>query len=627
MSTWDKVRSTLERYNLKHERGDMWRCNSPLRPGSDSMAFTLNISDGEHGVWYDHAAAENGSQQKGTLYELAKLLSIALPEHINPAEQSKRVYSSLTEYAALKGVPETAFTDMQWRSELKTVKGRPAIEFPTRGGLRWRFTDGKAPYFISEAGYKRCWYGLQRAVEIAKVTNTPLIFCNGEPSVVVGQYYGLPVTTITSGETGQYPPELITQLKDLYSGAIIIALDCDYKGSSSALKLKAQLSGAGFAVKAIDLLLDDKGDIADFCKLHKQDAIKVIQTAPELMIVKEAQQTQPALPAAKPSYVSDIDALQAYMDEINGDVTPQVPPIVNPYTFLHKYGGLGHIIPAGKLLYFASMSGGTKTIGFETGWEANQDRGINNIVYSPEWIDDRGAVEMAARSVQRAGGVSMNDMMLNSLYQQEQIFKLRTQAGKPLESRVISHSMATAGQLMKRPGRVFYIKEPGLSTEKLCRQIEDICDIEAANGVVVRTVWIDFAQLLWLEKPESSGRLWIETAISLIKDTCRRKNLVGFISTQMRKDDAEIAKNGGKLSADMMQWLSDQQANFIMAFVPEVDEMGRRKIWQDPHNPLRKIGKLRGRIVKNSLAELPDDEFEIPVDYLRLSWMQKKGEV
>lgn len=624
MTTWDKVRSALVPYNLKHERGDMWRCNSPLRPGSDSMGFTLNISDGEHGVWYDHAC-EDEANKKGTLYDLAKRLNISLPEHINPAAESKRAYANLAEYAALKGVPESAFTDMQWRSALATVKGRPAIEFPTRGGLRWRFVDGQSPYFISEPGYRRCWYGMQRAIEIAKATNTPLIFCNGEPSVVVGQYYGLPVTTITSGENGQYPPELITQLKDAYSGDIIIALDCDYKGSASALKLKGQLAAAGFTVKAIDLLLDDRGDIADFCKLHKQDAIKVIQTAPELSIVKEAQATQPALPVAKVSYVSDIDALQAYMDEINGDVTPQVPPIVNPYTFLHKFGGLGHIIPAGKLLYFASMSGGTKTIGFETGWEANQDRGIHNIVYSPEWIDNRGAVEMAARSVQRAGGVTMNDMLLNSLYQQEQIFKMRSNAGKALEARAISHSLATAGQLMRRPGRVFYIKEPGLSTEKLCAQIEAICDIEAANGIVVRSIWIDFAQLLWLENPESSGRLWIETAIGLIKDTCRRKNLVGFISTQMRKDDAEIARNGGKLSADMMQWLSDQQANFIMAFVPQVDELGHRKVWTDPHNPSRKVGLLRGRIVKNSLAEPSDEDIEIPVDFSRLTWMQKKG--
>jgi len=622
-STWEKVQGVLLRHNLKHERGDMWRCNSPLRPGADSMAFTLNISDGEHGVWFDHAATGNNTPEKGTLYDLAKLLNIELPQ-IGKAEESKRVYRDLAEYATVKGVPESAFTDMHWRADIVTIKERPAIQFPTRGGLRWRFIDGDKPYFISEPGYRRCWYGLQRAVEMAKALNKPLIFANGEPSVVVGQYYGLPVTTITSGEKGQYPPELIGQLKDIYSGEIVVALDCDYKGSASALQLKQQLEAAGFKVKAVDLKLGDKGDIADFCKLHGRGAIEAIDTLPQLVAVKEAQQT--TLPTApKVSYCSDLDALKTYIDEINGDVAPQVPPLINPYTFLHKYGGLGHIIPAGKLLYFASVSGGTKTIGFETGWEAYQDQGINSIVYSPEWIDDRGAIEMAARAVQRAGGTTTTQMMLNSLYQQEQIFKMKTQAGKQLDSLVISDSISKAVQLMKRPGRVFYVKDPGLSVEKLCANIEGICDIEAANGVRIQAIWIDFAQLLWLENPESSGRLWIEAAISLIKDTCRRKNLVGFISSQMRKDDAELAKTGGKLSADMMQWLSDQQANFILAFVPDVDPLGKRAVWVDPKNPQHVIGKLRGRIVKNSLAQLPDEEFQIPVDFLRLSWMQEKA--
>lgn len=619
MSTWEKVQGVLLRHNLKHERGDMWRCNSPLRPGSDSMAFTLNISDGEHGVWFDHASP---NEEKGTLYDLAKLLNIELPT-VGKAEESKRAYTGLAEYAKAKGIPESAFTDMHWKAETVIVTKRPAIQFPTRGGLRWRFIDGNKSYFMSEPGYRRCWYGLQRAVEMAKALNKPLIFANGEPSVVVGQFFGLPVTTITSGEKGTYPPELITQLKDVYSGEIIVALDCDYKGSASALQLKQQLEASGFKVKAVDLGLGDKGDIADFCKLHGTNSVEGIEKLPQLMVVKEAQ--APLSPAPIIDYCSDLDALKTYIDEINGDAAPGVPPLVNPYTFLHKYGGLGRVIPAGKLLYFASVSGGTKTIGFETGWEAYQDRGIHSIVYSPEWIDDRGAIEMAARAVQRAGGVTTTDMMLNALYQQEQIFKMKTQAGKQLDSLTISESIGKAVQLMKRPGRVFYIKTPGLSVEKICAGIEAICEREAANGTLIQAIWIDFAQLLWLEENNSGGRLWIEAAIGLIKDTCRRKNLVGFISSQMRKDDAELAKTGGKLSADMMQWLSDQQANFILAFVPELDPIGRRAVWIDPKNPQHVIGKLRGRIVKNSLAQLPDDEFEIPVDFLRLSWMQEKA--
>ena len=216
-------------------------------------------------------------------------------------------------------------------------------------------------------------------------------------------------------------------------------------------------------------------------------------------------------------------------------------------------------------------------------------------------------------------------MMLNALYQQEQAFKLQTNAGKALESLRISDSISRAVQLMHRPGRVFYIKQPGVAVEQLCAGIEAKCDLEAANGTVIRALWIDFAQLLWLENPDSSGRLWIEAAIGLLKDTCRRKNLVGFVSSQMRKDDAELAKNGGKLDGSMMQWLSDQQANFVMAFVPQVDALGKRMLWVDPDNPAHVVGKLRGRILKDSLSAPSDEEFEIPVDFQHLRWMQKKG--
>lgn len=617
MTTWERVQAVLLAHHLKHERGDMWRCNSPFRPNADSMSLVLNISDGEHGAWKDHVSDESGS-----LYDLAKRLNIDLPT-LGEAVESKRPYKDLAEYALVKGVPVEAFTAMQWKVESVTVSGRPALEFPTRGGIRWRFIDGKSPAFMSVGGYQRCWYGLDRAVKVAEQTKTPLIFANGEPSVAVGQYYGLPVTTVTSGEKGSYPPELIAQLKAVYSGAITIALDCDYKGSTSALKLKEQFTAAGFTTRAVNLNLGDKGDIADFCKLHGKDALTALAKLPDLQAVQVAQ--APIAPSPVITFCSDLDALQTYIDEINGDVTPAVPPLLNPYTFLHAYGGLGHIIPAGKLLYFASISGGTKTIGLETGWEALQERGIHSIVYSPEWIDDRGAVEIAARSVQRAGGISVKDMMLNALYQQEQAFKLQTNAGKALESLRISDSISRAVQLMHRPGRVFYIKQPGVAVEQLCAGIEAKCDLEAANGTVIRALWIDFAQLLWLENPDSSGRLWIEAAIGLLKDTCRRKNLVGFVSSQMRKDDAELAKNGGKLDGSMMQWLSDQQANFVMAFVPQVDALGKRMLWVDPDNPAHVVGKLRGRILKDSLSAPSDEEFEIPVDFQHLRWMQKKG--
>lgn len=615
MTTWLNVQSVLDGHGLRRD-GDQWRCNNPWRTGADSMSFRVKVApDGEHGSFYDHT-----SEEKGSLYELAEKLNIEPQRKLAPVEQSKRAYKDLAEYAAVKGVPAQAFTDMMWKSDVVTVTKRPALEFPTQTGKRWRFIDGDKPAFISESGYKRCWYALAKAIKLAKDTGQPLVICNGEPSTIVGQHFGLAATAVTSGEKGEFPAGLIDQLKTAYSGEVIIALDCDYKGVTAALSLVKQFQAAGFKTKAIDMYLGETGDIADFCKLHGKDAPARLKECGEI-ITPHVTAKPATAPKIEVSYCSDIDALQTYVDELNGDVIPTVPPLINPYRFLHKYGGLGHIIPAGKVLYFASVSGGTKTIGFETGWEAYQSDGTHSIIYSPEWIDDRGAVEMAARSVQRAGGVSFKEKMLQALYQSERQFRLNSNAGVALPADRVSDSIAKANILMRRPGRAFFIKEPGLSAEKMCMQIESICDLEAAKGNIIRAAWLDFAQLLWIENSESSGRIWIETAIGLFKDTCRRKNLVGFVSSQMRKDDAESAKNGGKLSADMMQWLSDQQANFVLGFVPKY-EVGQRAFAIDPSTN-RKVGLLRGRILKNSLEELIDEEFDIPVDYWRLRWMDR----
>lgn len=615
MTTWLKIHAYLDSYGLKPDGNEQYRCNNPWRVGADSMSLRIKVAaDGEHGTYFDHA-----SDEKGSLYELAEKINIEPTRKLPAVEQSKRSYKSLDEYAAVKGIPVQAFIDMHWKPEIVTVTKRPALEFPTQGGKRWRFIDGEKPPFISETGYKRCWYALAKAVAMAKETKQPLVICNGEPSVIAGQYHGLAVTAVTSGEKKEFPSGLIDQLKELYDGEIVIALDCDYKGVTAALTLVKQFQAAGFKAKAVDLYLGETGDIADFCKLYCAESVEKLKACPEITQVKPATKTNP--PKIEFSYCSDIDALQTYIDELNGDVLPTVPPLINPYRFLHGHGGLGHVIPAGKVLYFASVSGGTKTIGFETGWETYQAEGTHNIIYSPEWIDDRGAVEMAARSVQRAGGVSFKEKMLQALYQSERQFRLNSSAGVPLPADRVSDSIAKANMLMRRPGRAFYIKEPGLSAEKMCMQIEGICDLEASKGNTIRAAWLDFAQLLWLENSESSGRIWIETAIGLFKDTCRRKNLVGFVSSQMRKNDAEDAKNGGKLSADMMQWLSDQQANFILTFVPKMVD-GQRAYAIDPVSK-RKVGLLRGLIVKNSLEELNGEEFDIPVDYWRLRWMDR----
>lgn len=283
-TTGEKVLAYLAGYQLK-QHGDEWRCNSPLRPGANSHSFSVRIEpDGEHGAWSDHAGGESGS-----LYDLAERLHIGI-ETAQTARKavldSNQVYKNLSDYAAFKGVPTDVFLKAKWSAEPITYKDRPALEFPTGGGLRYRFLDGGKPKFISAKGYKACWYGLKVAVGIAREKNQPLVICNGEPSVLVGLHYRVPACAITGGEQPTIPAPLLEELKQAWDGVIVLAMDCDAAGRKSAAGKAQILRAAGYTVNVIDLDLGDKGDLADLCKLHGDETMQQI-----LKLAEQAQET------------------------------------------------------------------------------------------------------------------------------------------------------------------------------------------------------------------------------------------------------------------------------------------------------------------------------------------------
>ena len=272
-----RVLSALENYSLKQEKPNRYRCNSPLRPGSNSHAFTLIIDDEEHGAFFDHV-----SEQSGTLYDLAQQLGIDLPPL--PSRQSiattKRAYSNLDEYAQAHGVDAEVFRAANW-SDL-TYQNRPALAFTTATGTRYRFLDGENPTYKSQAGYARCWYGLSRAVQLAQESGQPLVICNGEASTVVGQHFGVAACAVTGGEKKELPTHLLDELKAAYTGPVLVAFDCLDKGAEAAPLLAIQLNAAGFAARAVDLLLGKGGDVADFCRLHTSGTVAALGRLPAL---------------------------------------------------------------------------------------------------------------------------------------------------------------------------------------------------------------------------------------------------------------------------------------------------------------------------------------------------------
>jgi len=288
-----QVLAALEAHGLKDEGGGSYRCNSPFRPNSDGMSFTVTIRPGDKGAYYDHNSQATGDEQRGSLFKLAKLLGIEV--RTTEVENTKRTYANMEEYAKAHGITVDVLKKFMWKQVV--YQNRPALEFPTRTGSRWRFLDGKKPHYISPKGYKKSWYGLFSRLTEKRVKHSPLVICNGEISTIVGQEFGLAACAMTGGEMA-IPDDLMAQLKgfteDVPDIKIIIALDCDAAGRKTAIAMIEQLQNAGYPdVKAIDLGLSKGGDLADYCMLHGDLTPLAIQKCTE---IRPPQQQQVEVP-------------------------------------------------------------------------------------------------------------------------------------------------------------------------------------------------------------------------------------------------------------------------------------------------------------------------------------------
>lgn len=275
-STAERVLQALEPFGLRKEGPSEYRSNRPWKPGSDSLGLAVKIDGPEHGSYFDHVDGTGGS-----LYDLAKKLKIS-PQKPTSSNGSKPA-ASLEEYARAHGVDPSVFEAAGWREEPYPYSGpdhnRPALRFKTLSGERWRFLDGEKPKFKSSLGYQACWYGLKRAAEAAKNGNGALVLCNGEPSVVAGQHYGLSACAVTGGEHSTIPERLLGELTASFpEGDIILTPDCDETGHKWAKGLEKQLTEAGYNVFALELNGSKGFDLADFCALHQEKSQENLAT-------------------------------------------------------------------------------------------------------------------------------------------------------------------------------------------------------------------------------------------------------------------------------------------------------------------------------------------------------------
>lgn len=224
------------------------------------------------------------------------------PAHAAPAGG----FAGLAAYAASRGVPAEVFERAGWSDaelyEYPNAKGgksltdeerltadrRRALRFETDAGPRWRLIDADKPApkywhpYKTHEDHNKAWYKLAEAVALAAQRGY-LALVNGEASVVVAQSFGVPALCETGGGERETPPQLLQLLRALWQGPVVIALDCDKKGQTAAGKKAAQYRAAGYAdVRAIDLNLGAREDVADFCRLHGQGAAQALLACADL---------------------------------------------------------------------------------------------------------------------------------------------------------------------------------------------------------------------------------------------------------------------------------------------------------------------------------------------------------
>lgn len=91
--------------------------------------------------------------------------------------------------------------------------------------------------------------------------------------MIVALHYRIPACAIGGGETPTVPEGLLAELKATWTGAILLVMDCDETGRKAAAGKAKILRAAGYTVAVVDLGLDEKGDLADFCKLYTDSAL------------------------------------------------------------------------------------------------------------------------------------------------------------------------------------------------------------------------------------------------------------------------------------------------------------------------------------------------------------------
>lgn len=503
-------------------------------------------------------------------------------------ENSEIAYHSRKHYAAVKGVPESVFSDAGF-SEIETYQGRPAMKYPTydKDDKKWwrvRFMDGKKPkYKPIETGTPTVWYRLQQAMGMSNKSEKPMVIVNGETSVVVAQHFGIPAYCKTGGEM-KLPDFLLQELQEAYKNSRprenLIALDCDEKGRRAAKAIEKQLLEGKWKPSIIDLGFADTGDFADFCKLHTDTSAKRLQGL---------------VSASKPLSLNAHDASKTFTNYILNAKAPEGKILVNPFRVLHRLGGDAEFMMPKRLTIVMSMTGNGKTAFVESGVDSWLQYGHTGLWDGQEFGPDdyhirrimrsSGMVVKGLSKKERLPTVSYSDITSYKVHLQEQRDKVIAAlrhgrdmfAGEIGKGRVKTFEFADK-YIRSWPGYLEYVPYSPFLEDRIAFMTDWIRK-RRASGKTVEFAVFDYVQLMKFANSPNPINPY-PYGLGLMKNFAIENNIHVIAISQVNKQPSKQAKeNNKRLIAQDMAYVKDDDANLTIAlnffYGAQLDEYGK----------------------------------------------------
>lgn len=254
------------------------------------------------------------------------------------------------------------------------------------------------------------------------------------------------------------------------------------------------------------------------------------------------------------------ERLTAYIDRINDDkVVSANPPVPFPFRCLHHLHGEAHYLRAGQLIGIIGASGTGKTSLLESMVDGWLDMHVPCLVWSPEWDAD----DFIARSVQRYGGATTEEVNAHEAAVYEQATFGKVLEGKLMSGSVRSASIEAIRHLRKWETQVGYLEMPMLTYDYLR---DSLAATLASLTFKPRVLVIDYVQLLHALEERKTEMYHL---LMRLKALCKQYKLTGAIACQVTKKDSRSASDGQLLDTQSARYVNDDPFNLFMTINPD----------------------------------------------------------